>query len=305
MADTKISNLTALAAAPDSGDFFAIVDTSASATKKLAAAYLPALGGTLAQFAATTSAQLAGVISDETGTDALVFANTPTLVTPILGVATATSINKVAITAPATSATLTIADGKTLTVNDNVTLAGAFTLTIPENLTVAGRGVANTFTAVQVIAGGGTDTVPELRLGPYLSSPYESFGWAIQNNNSDGGVRWLHARYNANIARFGFSNESTGSVTQECLYLHINGHIGAGTGSDNAQLTVDQSDASGAAPVLSLDQADTDQDFIDFVGTSGTGNATNISTDAAGVYAGRMQITVNGTRRWLNFYADA
>jgi hypothetical protein len=42
-------------------------------------------GGTLAQFAATTSAQLAGVISDETGSGALVFANTPTLVTPILG----------------------------------------------------------------------------------------------------------------------------------------------------------------------------------------------------------------------------
>jgi len=41
--------------------------------------------GTLAQFAATTSAQLAGVISDETGTGALVFATSPTLVTPLLG----------------------------------------------------------------------------------------------------------------------------------------------------------------------------------------------------------------------------
>lgn len=39
----------------------------------------------LSQFAATTSAQLAGVISDETGTGALVFANSPTLVTPALG----------------------------------------------------------------------------------------------------------------------------------------------------------------------------------------------------------------------------
>lgn len=48
---------------------------------------------TLAVLAATTSAQLAGVVSDETGSDALVFANTPTLVTPVLGVATATSIN--------------------------------------------------------------------------------------------------------------------------------------------------------------------------------------------------------------------
>ena len=36
-------------------------------------------------FAATTSAELAGVISDETGTGALVFANSPTLVTPALG----------------------------------------------------------------------------------------------------------------------------------------------------------------------------------------------------------------------------
>ena len=47
---------------------------------------------TLAQFASTTSAQLAGVISDETGSGALVFATTPTLVTPILGLATGTSV---------------------------------------------------------------------------------------------------------------------------------------------------------------------------------------------------------------------
>jgi hypothetical protein len=39
----------------------------------------------LSQFAATTSAQLAGVMTDETGTGALVFANSPTLVTPALG----------------------------------------------------------------------------------------------------------------------------------------------------------------------------------------------------------------------------
>src|SRR5665213_1146105 len=39
----------------------------------------------------------------------------PTMTAPALGVATATSINKVAITAPATSATLTIPDGVTMT----------------------------------------------------------------------------------------------------------------------------------------------------------------------------------------------
>ena len=42
----------------------------------------------LAQFAATTSAELRGVLSDETGTGAAVFATSPTLVTPILGTPT-------------------------------------------------------------------------------------------------------------------------------------------------------------------------------------------------------------------------
>jgi len=63
--------------------------------------------------------------SGATGTTStnLVFSTSPTLVTPVLGVASATSINKVAITAPATSATLTIADGKTLTASNTITLA--------------------------------------------------------------------------------------------------------------------------------------------------------------------------------------
>jgi hypothetical protein len=46
------------------------------------------INGTLAQHAATTSAELRGVISDETGTGSLVFATSPTLVTPILGTPT-------------------------------------------------------------------------------------------------------------------------------------------------------------------------------------------------------------------------
>ncbi len=78
----------------------------------------------LSAFAATTSAELLGVISDETGSGSLVFATSPTLTTPVLGIATATSINKVAFTAPATSATLTIADGKTATINNTLTFTG-------------------------------------------------------------------------------------------------------------------------------------------------------------------------------------
>jgi hypothetical protein len=74
----------------------------------------------LSVFAATTSAELAGVISDETGTGALVFANTPTLVTPVLGAATATSIT-------ATSGNLTLAAAAG---NNNVALTPTGTGTV-------------------------------------------------------------------------------------------------------------------------------------------------------------------------------
>jgi hypothetical protein len=46
----------------------------------------------LSQFASTTSAQLRGVISDETGTGALVFADSPTLITPALGTPSALNL---------------------------------------------------------------------------------------------------------------------------------------------------------------------------------------------------------------------
>lgn len=48
-------------------------------------ALLGKVASPLSQFASTTSAQLAGIISDETGTGSLVFASSPTLVTPNLG----------------------------------------------------------------------------------------------------------------------------------------------------------------------------------------------------------------------------
>ena len=55
---------------------------------------ITSIGTGVASFLATpTSANLLAATTDETGTGALVFANTPTLITPVLGVATATSID--------------------------------------------------------------------------------------------------------------------------------------------------------------------------------------------------------------------
>jgi hypothetical protein len=104
------------------------------------------LAAGVATFLATpSSANLITAVTDETGTGSLVFATSPTLTTPVLGVASATTINKVTITAPATSATLTLAQGSTLatsgansltlttTAASNVTLPTAGTLTTQGN----------------------------------------------------------------------------------------------------------------------------------------------------------------------------
>lgn len=84
-----------------------------------------------------------------TGTGSMVLATSPTLITPNLGVATATTINKVTITAPAASATLTIANTKTLTVGNTLILTGTdgSTLNIGTGGTLGTAAFVNTGTS--------------------------------------------------------------------------------------------------------------------------------------------------------------
>lgn len=74
--------------------------------------------------------------SGATGTGAIVRASTPTLTTPVLGAATATSINGLIVTT--TTGTFSLTNGKTLTVTDSTTLGtNAITFGGTEILTLA------------------------------------------------------------------------------------------------------------------------------------------------------------------------
>lgn len=78
-----------------------------------------------------------------TGSGSYVRATSPTLVTPTLGAATATSVNKVAITAPATGATITPTDGTTTTLSGGAhsgTNTGDQTITLTGDVTGTGTG---------------------------------------------------------------------------------------------------------------------------------------------------------------------
>lgn len=119
--------------------------------------------GKLSQFAATTSAELAGVISDETGSGALVFATSPTLTTPNIGVATATSVNGTTI--PNTK-TLVVTTDKlsALAATTSAELAGV----ISDETGSGALVFANTPTLVTPVLGAATGT--SLALGSTLNA---------------------------------------------------------------------------------------------------------------------------------------
>jgi hypothetical protein len=84
--------------------------------------------------------------------------------------------------------------------------------------------------------------------------------------------------------------------------------IGIGTaGPADARLEINQAVTDAAIACLSLDQDDTDQEFIYFEGTSTTDSASSLSdsTATAGTKQGAIRVNINGTDRWIRFYDSA
>ena len=109
-------------------------------------------------------------------------------------------------------------------------------------------------------------------------------------------------------------NESSASVDFRCETntlanaFFIDGSadkIGFGTNSPaDASVEINQANSSGAIACLSLDQDDTDQEFIKFDGTSNSDQSSSITTDTSvGSLTGHIRVNVNGTDYWIPFYA--
>jgi hypothetical protein len=167
-----------------------------------------------------TSAQLAAAVTDETGTGALVFANSPTLVTPALGTPAsgvvtnltgtasiningtvgATTANTGAFTTLAASGAVTLSGG---TANGVAYLNGSKVLTTGSALTFDGSNLTATTSALYpniTIASSGNNAI---------------FGFKI-NNTGTGGVDWRVEQGRSSVGDF---NISAPGVTGSPLYV--------------------------------------------------------------------------------------
>ena len=208
---------------------FAGIVTASTFDGNVALSNITGLGANVSTFLATpSSSNLASAVTDETGSGSLVFATSPTLVTPVLGAASATSIEVSgsvnvgsALSAPTVkTATIQHSNG-----TQAATIDTSGNITASQNLTISGNLYVNGSTT-QVNTTSMTVEDRTIELGQVDgSAPSSATTWdlgVLFNYNSSGakksGVIWEHAD-----GRFKFGSQVTD---------------GGGTDNDSPQVTV-------------------------------------------------------------------
>jgi hypothetical protein len=271
--------------------------TLTNATGLPVATGISGLGSGVATFLATpSSANLAAAVSDETGTGALVFANSPTFVTPALGT-------------PASGVVTNLTGTASININGTVgattASTGAFTtLTTSSTVTLNG-GTANGVAfldASKVLTTGSALTFDGTNLGIGTSSPFAKLvvaastggiGMEVVPNGSDGGT--LVEYYNRGTAAYtpfrqiaSYHRFDVG--VSEQMRLTSTG-LGIGTSSPGSYSSrlVSVSQAGGAAQ--SLDAPD------------GTNTALNWYSNGTAKWT--TQVLTTGEFRFFDFTAAA
>ena len=266
------------------------------------------LGSGIATFLATpSSANLAAALTDETGTGANVFANSPTLVTPALGTpssATLTNATGLPLTTGVTG-TLPIANGGTGTTTPNLTAGSGVTITGTwPNQTIAATGSGGTITSVTasspLASSGGTSpnisitsstgsgavvlasspTLVTPALGTPSSGNFSSgtFTWPTFNQNTTGTAAGLSSTLVASSGGTGLTSPGTA------------GNVLTSTGSGWTSSAPTGGAVAGGSIYINTEVISQDYTFP----TGSNGMSVGPITIQSG-----YSVTVTGSQRWV------
>ena len=240
---------------------------------------LATTAGTLAQFGATTSAQLAGVISDETGSGALVFATSPTLVTPALG--TPSSGNLANCTFPTLNQNTT---GSAATATDSTKVAKTGdTMSGPLNITGNGTYVGD--------AGYSTLILQDTSGYPGVNWRSGNSNWLQRMNAGGSTMNWF---YSSNA-----SGQGTGGHTE---YLTLSPSLLQHSSSMRAPIFYD---SDNTAYYTDPNSATISASFASSVNVA-TYNMAGLRVNASGTAStgGAIAIQQVTTEGWTGIYVD-
>jgi hypothetical protein len=165
---TSFNSITGLSSTTPSASGTAAVGTATTAARADHVHPTTGLGLTasgLNQFASTTSSQLAGVISDETGSGALVFGTSPTLTTSLITASASFDlINTAATTVNFAGAATTLSIGNTATAAQTVNMFTASTGASTYNFATGAVGTTTTKT-LNIGTGAGTAGTTVINMG--------------------------------------------------------------------------------------------------------------------------------------------
>ena len=256
----------------------------------------------LSQFAATTSLQLKGVMSDETGSGAVVFATSPTLVTPLLGTPTSVVL---------TNATGTAAGLTSGTVTTNANLTGHITST--GNAAVLGSfSSAQLATALTDETGTGANV---FATSPTLVTPALGTPTAVVLTNATGTAANLTAGIatlsnalksaTTTVSVSGSAAPSTGQVLTATSGTAATWQAVPAAGDGSTSDPLSQFAATTSLQLLGVMTDETGTGSVVFntsptlvtpaLGTPASGVATNLTGTAASLTAGNVTTNANLT----------
>ena len=225
-------------------------------------------------------------ITSQTGTGTKFVVDTsPTLITPDIGVATATTVNKVTITAPATNSVLTIANGKTLTASNSITVAGTDSKTLTVTNSVAFSGTDSSTLAFR--AGGQVAYTDKDKLSAFLATTSAELATVISDETGTG------------VLVFGTSPAFTTSITTGSTSFDLINTTATTVNFAKAATALSIGAATGTTTVNNNLQVTGD---IYFNGTASKLSSTNIEVNDALVYFGANNVGDLLDLGWIGRY---